>query len=152
MVVEGPAMVGGEAHGRLGASALLHGMNPTTHLVIQILALLGMAVLALAVADLLLRGRFRTTALALTGMLASLAPLMGVYAAANALLFAFIEVADRNIAAPSFIAIPLAEAAYAVAVGALVGGGAVVLKAVLRLADAWKPKTSAGPQPRATNP
>ena len=121
---------------------VLGGMEPTTGLVFQALLLLSLVVLVVAVADLVLRGRFRNAAIALTGMLTLLGPLLGVYAAANALMVAFIEVADTNTANFPFVAPALAEAALAVAIGALVGAGAVILKTVLKLVDARRSRTT----------
>lgn len=135
MVGQEPMVVAGEAHGRLGARVIFETMQPTTSLALQILMLLGLAVLAVAVVDLIWRGRFRNTAFALTGMLTRLAPLLGVFAAANAIMVGCIEVADTNISDASFIAPFLAEGALAVAFGTAVGAGAVILRTVLELVD-----------------
>ena len=142
MVEQGPAIVGGESHGRLGMSALLHTIDPTAALVHQIILLLALAVLALAVLNLVLRGRVRNTLFALTEMLTLLAPLLGLFAAANTLLFAFVDIAEQNLAHFPVLAVSLAEAALSLAIGALTGAGAVVLKAVLRLLDARDSKPS----------
>lgn len=142
MVEQGPTLVGGEPHGRLGVSALLHSIDPTAALVHQIILLLALAVLALVVLNLILRGRARKSAFALTEMLTLLAPLLGLFAAANTLLFESMEIANRNLGFPG-LAVSLAEASLSLAIGALTGAGAVVLKAVLRSSDARIPELSA---------
>jgi hypothetical protein len=140
MVAQEPTIVTGEPWGRLGMSALLHSIDGTTVLIHQIILLLGLSVLALAVLNFILRGRVRNTVFALAEMLTLLAPLLALFAAANTLLFAFIEVANQNAVQLGILSVSLAEAALSLALGALVGAGAVVLKAVLRLVDARDPK------------
>ena len=141
MVGQEPMVVAGEAHGRLGARMVFETMQPTTGLVLQTLMVLGLLVFAVTVVDLLLRGRFRNTAFALTGMLVPLAPLLGVCAAANAIMLGLIEVANSNISHPSFMAPILAEGALVVGFGAVVGAGAVVLKTILELVDGRRSRT-----------
>ena len=103
---------------------------------------MSLLVLAVTIADLILRGRFRNTAFALTGMLTLLAPLLGVFAAANAIMFYCIEALSRGISDFLFIGAGVAEGAMAVAIGAIIGAGAVILRTVLKLVDARRPRTT----------
>lgn len=135
MVGQEPMVVAGEAHGRLGARIIFETMQPTTSLILQTLMLLGLVVLAVTVVDLISRGRFRNTAFALTGMLTLLAPLLGVFAAANAIMFYCTEALSRGISDFGFIGGGIAEGALAVAFGAAVGAVAVILRTVLELVD-----------------
>lgn len=136
-MVEGPAAIpAGASHGGLLIS---ESINPTAQTVFWITLWLAVIVVVIVAADLVNRGRFRKTSLALTGMLAGLAPLLGVYAAADCA----IQMLARDtvtLGFPTFASIDgLSQALAALAFGAAIGALGVVLTAVLRIAPVRPP-------------
>lgn len=122
----------------LGARVLLENMNPVVHHVIVGVFLITAVIFVWAVVDLIRKGRARTTSLALTRMLAGLAPLLGVVAAADNIFGAGIRIANTNMGHPAVVWPVLAQAAFALWIGAVCGVIGVVLTAVLRIESAWR--------------
>lgn len=140
-MVEGPAAIpAGASHGRLVIS---ESINPTAQTVFWITLSLAVIVVVIVAADLVNRGRHRNTSLALTCMLSGLAPLLGVYAAADC---GFKILAQDTVTqgALSFASIDgLRQALAALALGAAMGAIGVVLTAVLRIAPVRPPSVPA---------
>ncbi|MDO9075925.1 MAG: hypothetical protein Q7U72_00565 [Brevundimonas sp.] len=126
-----PVEVSEEPHGRLPSYLLAEGLEPTADFVLQGLFWLTLAIVAIALVDLVARGRFRNVSSTLAGMLGALGPLLGVYAAANILMSASLNVQDTRIW-PGIVG----QSALLVAIGALCGCVGVVLVAVLRIIPA----------------
>lgn len=132
------------SHGNFSiGEGILHSPNPTVHTVGLIILALAAAVLAVAVADLLMRGRFRTTSLALATMLIAVAPLLSLYAASDVVFSSAIRASGPSTATTFSLAKAAAEAAFSLSLGAAVGIGAAVVAAVLKIVPI---------QPRSTNP
>lgn len=123
-----PVQVSEEPYGRLGGYVLAEALEPTANLVFQGLIWLTLAILAVVLVDLVVRGRFRNISSTLALMLAALGPLLGVYGAANILMSASLDLRytamDPGVVGPS---------ALLVAIGMLCGCIGVVLAAVLRI-------------------
>lgn len=145
-------MLEGESHGRLGMSAILHGLDPAVVLASQIGLVLSFVTTVLVLIDLVRRGRMRKTSLAFTGLLTCLTPVIAVYAVAHAAI-------DRSLMATADTG-PLSDfvivqGAVAFLQAALFSGLGVVLTFLLRLDDAWRgrePARSREPKPRRAAP
>ena len=136
-----PVEDSGEPHGRLPSYILAEALEPAEQILLQSLVWLALAIVVVALVDLVARGRFRTVSLTLARMLGALGPLLGVYGAANVLVKASLSVRD-----PSLIAAYVGPSALLVSAGALCGCIGIVLAAVLRVVPARRAVRSAGEQ------
>jgi hypothetical protein len=138
--------VGGENHGRLGMSAILHGLDPAIDWASKLGLTLAVMTFVVVIVDLAMRGRLRQTAFAFTHLLACL-PLIGaLHAASQGTVNYWLAVPADDSPLGNF---PLIQAAVAVLMGSFLSGLGVILTFVLRLDDAWRGRK--GDHPRATN-
>lgn len=131
--------VGGEAHGSIGVSALMHSLSAATTWTLWTGLLLSAVAILLVLANFVRRGRLHETSWAVARLLIALPAVMAVYAAASVLLGAFLRSANLNQDVSSAAIAPeLAEAAFVVATAAMTTGLGVVLCLILRLDRAWR--------------
>jgi len=134
MNIQEPMAVEAGAHRLSIADAVSHSTDPVAHHALLGVLLVTLIVVIVVLVDLIRRGRFRRTALALTRMLSLLAPLIGLFGAAIQIAGDALVVADHNIANPAVWAPSILVAAWIIAVSAVCGGIGVILTAVLRIA------------------
>lgn len=133
-------VVDGESHGRLGMSAVLHGLDPIISIGGQAGLVLALITLVIVVVDIIMRGRMRATSLAFTHLLIGLAPVVAVYAASQVIIEEWLGHSGDSEPLSSFVVI---EAAIALVYGSLVTGVGVVLTFLLKLDDAWRGRQTA---------
>jgi hypothetical protein len=139
--------VGSEQHGRLGMSAILHGLDPVVDWVAKIGLTLSAIAIVVVLVDIVMRGRLRKTAFAFASLQTSLSLLMGLYAAAGSTINAWLELPSDTAQMGSFVA---AQAAVALVQASLFAGLGIILTFILRLDDAWRGRK--GAHPRAPTP
>lgn len=133
-------VVGGEQYGRLGMSAILHGLDPTVSAAGQIGLALALITFVIVLIDLIMRGRMRKTSLAFTHLLTCLAPIIAVYAASQATINGWLDLSGDTEPLASFVVI---QAAVALLEGSLFAGVGIALTFVLKLDDAWRGRKAA---------
>lgn len=116
--------------------AMTHSSFPLVDELIIWGGLLTVVVCLLALADLVLRGRFRATSLSLTRMQSRFVPLLGLFGAAWGIADIMIKMTERNLTSPEIWLPSVAIAALLVALGAAGGGIGVILTAILRIDSA----------------
>lgn len=145
--IQVPQAVGAESHGRLGMSAIMHGMDPAIDWVAKVGLCLAIVTLVIVLVDLVMRGRMRRTSFAFTYLLICL-PLVGaVYATAQSTVNYWLILPTDDHPLGNFAVI---QVAVAFQKGSFLSGLGMVLAFVLRLDDAWRGRKV--DQPRATNP
>lgn len=135
-VEEIPMVIGAETIGRFSPHhAALHS-GAVSGQMIGILMLVGLMVAVFVIVDLVLGGRFRNSALALSTMLAALAPLLALAAAAYDTADHFINLLTLPAEAATMAGVilpALAAPAVCLFVGAVTGAIGVVLRTVLKI-------------------
>lgn len=127
---------GGGAH-RIGmVHAMTHSGFPLVDELLFWGGLLTVVVCLIALADLVLRARFRATSLTLARMLSAFAPLLGLFGAAWGITDTMIWMGDQNLTSPEVWIPSAAIAASLIAMGAAGGCIGVVLTAILRIDSA----------------
>ncbi len=125
-----------EVVGRFGMSFILENLDQATKWLLIAPVLIALLIAVFSLADLIRRGRTRTTALALTRMLSLLAPLLGVYGVCDSLIRTALVVANLNRDDPGLVFPTIALCALFVGVGAVCGCIGVILTAILRIDSA----------------
>lgn len=128
-----PVAESGESHGRLPSYILADALEPAEQILLQSLFWLALAVVVVALVDLIARGRIRTFSLTFSRMLSALGPLLGAYGAANVLVKASLSVRE-----PSLISAYIGPSALLISAGALCGCVGIVVAAVLNLVPAGR--------------
>lgn len=129
-----------EPHGRLGMSAILHGLDPAVSISGQIGLVLAFVTLVVVAVDLIMRGRMRKTSLAFTHLLIGLATAIAVYAASQVIIEEWLSLSGDAEPLSSFA---IVEAAIALLQGSIFAGVGVVLLFFLKLDDAWRGRKTA---------
>lgn len=141
-----PTMVSSEPHGRLGLSALSHGVDPAVTVAGQIAFVLACVTLVIVVVDVVTRGRLRKTSLASAYFLTCISPIIAVYAASIGTLNQWGMLDDQPVPLSHLVVI---NGGFALMMGSLSTGLGVVLTLVLKLDDAWRGRKATRPDREA---
>lgn len=144
IVEEVPTYIGTQDHGKISAwHAVSHSDVMANHM-IGVLILICAVVIVIALVGLVVGGRWRERALALSTMLAALGPLLGLVSATHDITNGLIDMANSPPASDvSVILMELMAASLCLFVGAVAGVIGVVVRTVLKIVSASGAKSAA---------